>query len=89
MAYRITQSCISCGTCANACPVYAISAGLHGYEIDPDVCVSCGCCADECPIGAIEEAAGGFPPAGFPEMSSSEHSGSTPGETTERFPEES
>ena len=77
MAYRITEPCISCGTCANVCPVYAISAGLHGYEIDSDVCVSCGCCADECPVGAIEEAAA-------PEMPPFEHSAVPSGETTER-----
>ena len=33
MAYKITDSCISCGTCKDACPVDAISEGADKYEI--------------------------------------------------------
>jgi ferredoxin len=55
MAYVITDSCVSCGTCEGACPVGAISAGDGKYEIDPGSCVDCGTCAGSCPTGAIEQ----------------------------------
>ena len=55
MAYVITDSCVSCGTCAGECPVGAISAGASQYEVDADACVSCGTCAGVCPTGAINE----------------------------------
>ena len=40
MAYKITDSCISCGTCKDACPVDAISEGADKYEIAEDACIS-------------------------------------------------
>ena len=55
MAYVITDACVSCGACADACPLSAISEGEGKYVIDADVCVSCGACADQCPTEAIEE----------------------------------
>ena len=55
MAYVITDACVSCGSCADQCPVEAISEGEGKYVIDADVCVSCGSCADQCPVEAIEE----------------------------------
>ncbi len=54
MAYKISDSCVACGTCIDECPVQAISAG-DIYSINPDVCISCGTCADVCPTGAISE----------------------------------
>ena len=33
MAYKITDACLSCGTCKDACPVDAISEGADKYEI--------------------------------------------------------
>lgn len=54
MAYKITDACLSCGTCASECPVGAISEGDTQYNIDEDACISCGTCADVCPAGAIE-----------------------------------
>ena len=36
MAYKITDECIACGTCASECPVDA----------------KCGNCANVCPVGA-------------------------------------
>jgi ferredoxin len=55
MAYIISSDCVSCGTCADSCPVSAISQGASQYVIDPDVCVSCGACASNCPVDAIAE----------------------------------
>ena len=55
MAYVITDACVSCGSCAEQCPVEAISEGDGKYVIDADVCVSCGSCAEQCPNEAIEE----------------------------------
>ena len=55
MAYKISDDCISCGTCAAGCPVEAISEGDGKYVIDADACISCGTCAGECPVGAISE----------------------------------
>jgi len=55
MAYKITDVCVSCGTCAGECPTGAIAEGDGKYDINADVCVSCGTCASVCPTGAIEE----------------------------------
>ena len=55
MAYKITDACISCGTCADTCPMGAISQGADHYEINADTCVSCGACSGACPVGAIVE----------------------------------
>ncbi|MDO4438020.1 MAG: 4Fe-4S binding protein [Eubacteriales bacterium] len=55
MAYKITDACVMCGSCADVCPTGAISEGDGQYVIDADVCVDCGSCAGQCPTGAIEE----------------------------------
>ena len=55
MAYKITDACVSCGSCADQCPVEAIAEGDGKYEINADLCVSCGSCADQCPTEAIVE----------------------------------
>ena len=52
MAYKISDDCISCGSCAENCPVGAISEGDGKYVINPDLCVECGACAEVCPVGA-------------------------------------
>lgn len=53
MAYKISDSCISCGACAGGCPVDAISEGGEQYVIDPETCIDCGACEDTCPVNAI------------------------------------
>ena len=55
MAFVIGDACVSCGACAGACPVGAISEGDGKFEIDADTCISCGACAGTCPAGAISE----------------------------------
>ncbi len=55
MAFKINDTCISCGTCAANCPVNAISEGDTQYNIDADTCISCGNCAANCPVNAIDE----------------------------------
>ena len=56
MAYKITDKCISCGACAENCPVECISQGDDKYVIDTDACIGCGTCAGVCPVEApVEE----------------------------------
>ena len=52
MAYKINDNCISCGSCAEGCPVEAISEGDGKYVIDPDKCIDWGACAGVCPVDA-------------------------------------
>lgn len=52
MAYKITDECIACGSCADECPVEAISEG-DIYVIDAALCTDCGACAEQCPVEAI------------------------------------
>jgi len=57
MAYKISDACVACGACAEACPTEAISEVDGKYEIDADKCVSCGACAEACPVEAPQEEA--------------------------------
>jgi ferredoxin len=56
MAHVITDDCVCCGSCIDACPVEAISEGDSKYVIDADKCVDCGACVGECPSEAIKPA---------------------------------
>jgi len=55
MALQINDSCISCGTCEEQCPVEAISEGDEYYVIDQEKCIECKGyfdepqCAEVCP----------------------------------------
>ena len=54
MAYKITEACLKCGTCADTCPLGIITEGEETYVIDAEQCVECGSCAAACPVEAIE-----------------------------------
>ena len=49
--YRITEECVSCGTCHSVCPAKAIKIGFP-YVIT-NKCTDCGRCAEVCPVDAI------------------------------------
>ena len=49
----ITQSCISCHACADACVVNAIHEDGDKFKINQDECMDCGECKNVCPNEAI------------------------------------
>ncbi|VVS94182.1 ATP-binding protein [Desulfoluna spongiiphila] len=51
MYYIDNSLCVDCGTCAQVCPVRAVTA-QNPYEIS-DNCIGCGACEPECPVSAI------------------------------------
>jgi uncharacterized protein (DUF362 family)/NAD-dependent dihydropyrimidine dehydrogenase PreA subunit len=51
----LTDDCVACGTCRDACPVQAISMVDKKYAvIDENSCIRCYCCHEMCPHDAIE-----------------------------------
>lgn len=52
--YRITQSCIGCGTCLAHCPQSCIEPGTP-YHIQMEHCLHCGACYENCPVKAVEK----------------------------------
>ena len=54
MAHIITDECLSCGACADTCPVGAISGTVkEPHVIDTTKCIKCGACMSKCKFGAI------------------------------------
>ncbi len=54
MAHIINKDdCLSCGACAETCPIGAISEGDASFVVDADACIDCGACEGACPVGAI------------------------------------
>lgn len=51
---RITDQCIECGACQEACSFKAIEAGTP-YRCIPERCDDCGSCLQVCPVDAINE----------------------------------
>jgi NADH-quinone oxidoreductase subunit F len=55
IAYRVTDKCIGCTRCAQACPAEAIALRPHErQEIDAEKCTRCDTCRAVCPRGAIQ-----------------------------------
>ena len=47
------DKCDACGSCAEVCPVEAITVKDKAV-VNEDECIDCGTCVDECPNDAIE-----------------------------------
>jgi ferredoxin len=58
MAFKISDECISCGSCESECPNAAITEASDTYVIDPEKCTECvgfydtQQCLDVCPVEA-------------------------------------
>lgn len=51
--FAVTESCISCGKCANLCPLKNIEI-VKGHPVWNDNCTHCMACISHCPVNAIE-----------------------------------
>ncbi|HEY3416660.1 MAG TPA: NADH-ubiquinone oxidoreductase-F iron-sulfur binding region domain-containing protein, partial [Armatimonadota bacterium] len=54
ITYRVTDDCIGCTKCAQACPANAIPlTPLEKHVIDNEKCIRCGTCQRVCPVEAV------------------------------------
>ena len=49
----VTQNCVGCAACQNACPVGAIAVRKGKAKIDRSICIQCMCCHEVCRYNAI------------------------------------
>ncbi|UCD57256.1 MAG: 4Fe-4S binding protein [Candidatus Hydrogenedentota bacterium] len=47
------ETCAECGTCAERCPVEAISVDDGPATVEPDKCIGCGVCYPTCPSESV------------------------------------
>ncbi len=54
VAFIEQDTCTSCGTCEERCPVSAVDVDDGMAEVDEKKCLGCGLCAGSCPEDAID-----------------------------------
>ena len=52
--YRVTEACVSCGTCTRVCPRGCISLKEGRPVFDDSKCINCMACIQACPTRAIQ-----------------------------------
>ncbi|NLT23899.1 MAG: 4Fe-4S binding protein [Syntrophorhabdus sp.] len=48
-----STKCTGCGSCAEACPLEAMTVNDGLAAADPETCVECGICMEACTNGAV------------------------------------